>query len=249
MSVPNGCPEDITSKIQIQHLLTHTSGLGSYFNDEYFATSKNKYRELNDYQPLLAGERLEFEPGSAWRYSNSGMLLLGVVIEKITGQSYFDYVRENVYAPAGMLNTDCYEMDRPVPNLAIGYFEENGQWKNNLFLHVLKGGPAGGGFSTVEDLYRFSRAIRTYRLLDRVHTEQMLSPHPQLNSPGYGFGFGTEIDSGNRIVGHTGGFPGISAVLEIHLDSGFTLAALSNQGTGTEMVASKLRNLLLRLGR
>jgi CubicO group peptidase (beta-lactamase class C family) len=89
-----------------------------------------------------------------------GVLLLGAIIEKVTGRSYFDYVRGNVYAPAGMANTDCYEMDDVVPNLAIAYTRMTGHWTSNLFMHVIKGGPAGGGFSTVEDLLRFDVALR-----------------------------------------------------------------------------------------
>ncbi|MHC4236431.1 MAG: serine hydrolase domain-containing protein, partial [Planctomycetota bacterium] len=117
-------PQDITEKIRIKHLLTHTSGLGSYFNERYMESSKLLFRELDDYKPLIADSTLAFEPGTDWQYSNTGMFLLGVVIEKVTGQNYFDYIRENIAKPAGMVNTDCYEMDKPVPNLAIGYSKE-----------------------------------------------------------------------------------------------------------------------------
>ena len=79
----------------------------------YFATSG----QINE----LAEERLAFRPGQSWSYSNSGFLLAGAVIEGATGDDYFEHVKVNLYEPAGMVNTDCYEMDRPVPNLAIGY--------------------------------------------------------------------------------------------------------------------------------
>ncbi len=90
-------PIEITEKIKIKHLLTHTSGLGSYFNDTYMKSSKTLFRALDDYQPLVQSETLAFEPGTDWSYSNTGMFLLGVVIEKVTGKSYFDVVRERIY--------------------------------------------------------------------------------------------------------------------------------------------------------
>src|SRR5262249_62012789 len=104
-------------------------------------------------------------------------MILGAVIEKVSGQSYFDYVRDHVYKPAGMADTDAYEMDQDTPNLATGYTRMNlqgqsvaGPRRNNLFLHVVKGGPAGGGFSTAEDLIRFARALRGHRLLGPEQT-------------------------------------------------------------------------------
>ena len=98
---------------------------------------------------------LNFEPGTSWSYSNAGSILLGAIIEKVADTGYFDYVRENIYKKANMINSDCYEMYKPVPNLAIGYqkwkSEDNREyWQNNLFYHEVKGCPVGGGFSTVE---------------------------------------------------------------------------------------------------
>jgi len=144
-------PREITDKVTVHHLLSHTSGLGSYFNETYWNGSRELYRDVEDFKPLVQGEDLAFEPGARYSYSNTGMLLLGVVIESTTGQSYFDYIRENIYEPAGMTNSDSYEMDYPVENLAIGYepdWQSEYGWQNNLFKRVIKGGPAGGGFST-----------------------------------------------------------------------------------------------------
>jgi CubicO group peptidase (beta-lactamase class C family) len=246
-------PTAITDKIKIKHLLTHTSGLGSYFNDTYMKSSKTLFRELDDYKPLVQSETLAFEPGTDWSYSNTGMFLLGVVIEKVTEKSYFDVIRERIYEPAGMNNSDCYEMDRPVPNLAIGYSKESSDeglpWTNNYYKHVIKGGPAGGGFSTVEDLLRFDQALRSHKLLDPEHTEMVWSPKPELNSPEYGFGFGISGGPGNRIVGHSGGFSGISSNLDMFLDSGYTAAVMSNYDRGAIPVQNKIRELLARASR
>jgi len=205
-------------------------------------------RDIDDYKDLVKDEELAFEPGTQWHYSNTGMLLLGAIIEKVTRKSYFDYVRENIFEAAGMINTDSYEMDRPVPNLAIGYIKEYTdkgiQWKNNLYLHVIKGGPAGGGFSTVEDLLKFDVALRSGKLISKESFELLTTAKPELNSPEYGYGFGVDVIKGQRIVGHSGGFPGISAKLDMYLDTGYTVAVLSNYSQGMQPVVRKLMELM-----
>lgn len=243
-------PREVADKIKIEHLLTHTSGLGSYFTPKFMNASRALYRNVDDYKPLVSDERPVFEPGTDWAYSNTGMLLLGAVIESVTGQSYHDYIREKITGPAGMINTDCYELDRVVPNLAVGYSrksgpEGKGYYENNVFKHVIRGGPAGGGYSTVEDLLRFDQALRANKLVSEKSRERMWSPKPQ--SPDYGYGFGLRGTPGNRTVGHTGGFPGINSALEIHLDTGFTVAAMSNYDRGAMPIVDKINELLRRI--
>lgn len=239
--------KDIADKIEMRHLLTHSSGLGSYFNQTYMQTSKNNYRQLADYKPLIKDETLRFEPGTDNRYSNTGMFLLGVVIENVSGQDYFSYIREHIYVAAGMKNSDSYEMDQPITNLAIGYepsHENKTGWRNNLFTHVLKGGPAGGGFSTVEDLHQFAQALTQFKLLGKDFTRQLYLAKDELHAPNYGFGFAVGGTQDNRIVGHGGGFEGISANLDIYLDKGYVSAVLSNYGSGSRPIENKIRELL-----
>jgi len=240
-------PEELARKISIEHLLTHTSGLGSYFNREYMKSSRAMFRELEDYKSIVYQDTLDFEPGARWGYSNTGMFLLGVIVQMIADQNYFEYIREHIYEPAGMVNTDCYDMDRPVPNLAIGYSQHDGEWVNNLYQHVIRGGPAGGGFSTVPDLLAFDTALRGLVLLDQEHTELVWSAKPDIGSPGYGYGFSQGGTGANRIVGHSGGFSGISSNLDMFIDSGFTTAVMSNIDNGAIPIRDKLRELLLRV--
>jgi CubicO group peptidase (beta-lactamase class C family) len=250
---PDWLKPEAAKKIRIKHLLSHTSGLGSYFNDKYQNSSRALFRAVDDYKPLVIDDAPAFEPGTQWQYSNTGMLLLGAVIEKVTGGSYFDYVRENVYKPAGMTASDAYEMDLPVPNLAIGYdkeFLEDGtiRFRNNLYMHVIKGGPAGGGFSTVGDLVRFAGALSSGKLVSRDSYALLTSPKPDLKSPEYGFGFSFDKDDVlGRIVGHSGGFPGINSNLDIFQDRGVVAAVMSNYSGGAQAVQEKIRELLKRL--
>ena len=242
--------KEMSGKIEIQHLLTHSSGLGSYFNQTYMETSKNLYRTLDDYKPLIVDETLRFEPGSDNAYSNTGMFMLGVVIEKVSGQDYFSYIRDHIYKPAGMIHSDSYEMDQPVSNLAIGYHINPGVetgWNNNLYKNVLKGGPAGGGFSTVEDLHRFALALTEFKLLDKGFTEKVYSPKPDLHSPNYGYGFGVRRPANNRIIGHNGGFVGMSSNMDIYLDQGYVSIVLSNYTNGSRPIEIKIRELLDRV--
>ena len=240
-------PEEITSKITIHHLLTHTSGLGSYFNETYMKGSRELFRYVEDFKPLVKGEKPAFEPGERFRYSNTGMLLLGVVIESVTGQSYFDYVRKNIYEPAGMKDTDSFEMDYPVENLAIGYSPAPNRpygWKNNLYEHVIKGGPAGGGFSTVGDLHRFGLALLSGKLVSKESMEKMWTDHAGEN---YGYGFRISEGSFGRAVGHSGGFSGINGNLSLFLDKGYIAAVLSNYSRGASPVARKIEDLIARI--
>ena len=240
-------PKEITSKITIHHLLTHTSGLGSYFNETYSKGSRELYRTVEDFKPLVKEEKPAFEPGKRFRYSNTGMLLLGVVIESVTGQSYFDYIRKNIYEPAGMKNSDSYEMDYPVENLAIGYSLDRKSeygWQNNLFKHVIKGGPAGGGFSTVGDLHGFAHALQTGKLVSVDSLKTLWKDHSGEN---YGYGFGVVQGPNGKVVGHGGGFPGINGQLDIYLDKGYIVAVLSNYDHGASPVAQKISQLLARV--
>jgi CubicO group peptidase (beta-lactamase class C family) len=245
--LPEFPSKEAAEKIRIKHLLCHTAGLGSYFNRKFMESSRARFRTINDFMELAKDEKLAFEPGTKWSYSNTGMLVLGAVIEKATGQSYYDYIRENIYKPAGMVNSDCYDLDRVNPNLAVGYekdYADDGvRFRNNIFSHVIRGGAAGGGYSTVEDLMRFDAALRSNKLVGAEYVKLLLSPKPELNSPDYGYGFG--IDRENQIAGHSGGFEGISSNLDMFLNSGYTAVALSNYGGASFPVQEKMRELTL----
>lgn len=246
--VPDFPNKEDAQKIKLKHLLTHTAGLGSYFSRKWQESARDLYRSVDDMMKRVAEDekKLQFEPGTKWQYSNTGMLVLGKVIEVASGQSYFDYVRENIYKPAGMTNTDCYELDKVNPNLAVGYdkqFTDAGStFTNNVFAHVLRGGPQGGGYSTVEDLLKFEVALRSNKLVGAEYVKQLLSAKPELNSPDYGYGF--QIDKEVLSAGHGGGFLGISSNLEMFLGTGWSAIVMSNYGGASFSVTEKMRQLV-----
>jgi CubicO group peptidase (beta-lactamase class C family) len=243
--LPDALPKVDAQKVKIKHLLTHTSGLGDYlFTPEMRKLSYAQFRTVDEWMERIKNDALAFDPGTDIRYSNTGFLVLGKIIEQVTRESYFDYVRDHIYKPAGMTNTDAFEVDKVTPNLAQGYFKADGpagpEWKNNLFVHSIKGGPAGGGYSTVEDLLKFALALRSNKLVDKKYLEQLITEKPELNTPGYGYGF--EVHEG--AVGHGGSAPGISSMLRLYLDRGYILAVMSNYSYGNGSVVQAVQDLL-----
>jgi CubicO group peptidase (beta-lactamase class C family) len=239
-------------RIRIRHLLTHTSGLGSYFGPRFQEASRARWRTVDDAMALARPDSLRFEPGTRWAYSNTGYLVLGKVIEVVTGQDYFEVVRERIYSRAGMTASDSYELDRVNPDLAVGYELEYGpapaedRWRNNLFEHVIRGLPAGGGYATAMDLVRYSEALRAGTLLRPATLALMRAPRPEVASPRYGYGF--VLFEGPEIWGHGGDFPGIDADWNNYGDSGYTLVILANRSGVNDPVKRKVRRLLAAAG-
>ena len=246
--IPDFPNAEAAKKIQIKHLLSHTGGLGGYFSQRYWGMSRDRLRTVDDMMKLAREDEkdVKFEPGSRWAYSNTGMMVLGKVIEIASGQSYFDYVRDNIYKPAGMMNTDAYSLDRVNPNLAVGYdkqFTDTGiEWGNNVFAHVLRGGPQGGGYSTVEDLLKFDQALRSGKLVGAETLKTLTTPKPELKSPNYGYGF--QVDTERNVAGHGGGFTGINSNLDMYLGTGWSAIVMSNYSGGAGPVQAKMRQLI-----
>lgn len=232
--LPDYPDKEIAQKVTVHHLLTHTSGLGDIFGRDFDA-KKETLREIKDYVQLFAGKPLRFEPGQGWSYSNAGFIVLGLVVEKASGQAYYDYVQKNIYDVAGMKQSGSYPKTDKVPNLAVGYMRRGpgGAWEPNWETLPWRGMSAGGGDSTLEDLLRFDRALRTHKLLNRELTETVITgkvqPGQQADSK-YAYGFQDERVAGHRVVGHGGGAPGMNALLDMYLDSGYTVVVLSNFG-------------------
>jgi CubicO group peptidase (beta-lactamase class C family) len=222
--------KDFASKVTIQQLLTHTGGTGDIFGPEFDAHRK-ELRTLQDYVNLYGKRSLEFEPGSRWEYSNYGFLVLGVVVERVSGKSYYDYVSENVYGPAGMAASGSLTEDQSVPNRSVGYtrFGSNGLRPNTDTLPY-RGTSAGGGYSTVGDLLRFANALTGHRVLNTQNTELLTTG--KVDTPrGVKYAFGFMDDSAGaalRHFGHGGGAPGMNGDLQIYPQRGYVIAVLSN---------------------
>jgi CubicO group peptidase (beta-lactamase class C family) len=145
-----------------------------------------------------------------------------------------------------MTEIDSYELDRVNQNLAVGYakeFADKGvEFRTNIFLHVISGGPAGGGYSTVEDLLKFSVALQNGKLIKPETLQTMRSPKPEIASPTYGYGMMVNPQRG--IFGHGGDFLGVSANLDMFSDLGYTAIVLSNYDGTRQIVGAKLQELV-----
>ncbi len=220
--------KDVATKVTIHHLLTHSGGTGDIFGPAYDA-HRLELRTLQDYVKLYGERGPSFEPGSQWDYSNYGMLLLGVVVEKVSGVSYYDYVHDNVYVPAGMTRTASLPEDDVVSGRAIGYMRRDGVWKPNTDTLPYRGTSAGGGYSTVEDLVRFAMALRANRLLNAHYTDLLTTGKVETGRGGkYAYGFEDTVVQGVRSFGHGGGAPGMNGDLRIYPQSGYVIAVLAN---------------------
>ena len=232
--LPDYPNKEVADKVTIHQLLTHTSGMGLYWNEKFMA-QREKLLTVAAHLPLFASDPLTFPPGEKFQYSNSGYMVLGAIIEKVSGQDYYSYIQERICTPAGMSDTGFYEPGREIPNLAIGYSSMSDDGKpleeprDNTNIREIRGGPAGGGYSTVQDMVKFHMALRSYKLLSKEQTA--LVKTGKVDGPGgsrYGYGFGDNISEGKHIVGHNGGAPGIAANFEMYPELGYTAVLLMN---------------------
>ncbi len=261
--LPDYPNRQVAEQVTLHHLLTHTSGMGTYWQ-ALFATNWTDIRTHDQLLELFADEPLDFEPGERFQYSNSGFAVLGKVIEQVSEMSYFDYVRKHVFEPAGMTSTDSYEIDQLVPNLATGYTRHSpttgdtghdhdnagdAQRRSNVLAHSAKGCAAGGGYSTVRDLHRFALALAGDTLLKPETRAILLAGKVEMaRGIHYAYGFGVHGAGERRNVGHNGGAPGISADFRTYPETGYTMAVLANYDGAAMLVSRKLETLLARLG-
>lgn len=248
--LPDYPNKTVAAKVTIHQLLTHTSGMGMYFNDE-FMKRRASLKTLSDLLPLFVNDPLDFEPGQKMQYSNSGYVVLGLIIEKLTGQNYFDYVRQHIFEPAGMKHTASYELDQKVSNLAIGYTNmgltgrpEPGPRKDSTPHLTGRGSSAGGGYSTLDDMLKFGQALMDHKLLNKQYTDIVLSNQMPPGQPAAGYGFLIQVN-GARAIGNNGGAPGINSTFSVYPELGYTVVVMSNYDPpSASKVNGKIRDLL-----
>jgi CubicO group peptidase (beta-lactamase class C family) len=214
---------DLASRVTIRELLNHTGGTGDIFTPEYEA-HRGETRTLADYVKLFGNRPVAFEPGSRMEYSNYGFILLGRMIELVSGEPYQKYVQEHIYQPAGMMHTDSRPEADHVNVRAIGYSPRQSGLVPNTEGMPWSGTSAGGGYSTVRDLFLFAEALQSGKLLSPELLGEATQASPKRQD--YGMGFYVLPDGG---YGHGGGAPGINGELHILPHSGYVLVALANR--------------------
>jgi D-alanyl-D-alanine carboxypeptidase len=223
--LPDYPNRELAAQVTIRQLLTHSAGTGDIFTPEYSAR-REQVREHRDYIELFGQRATQFTPGSATGYSNYGYVLLGAIIEQVSGRSYHDYVQAEVFAPAGMDASGALPEVQVAAQLAVGYTTRDGQLQDNRDTLPWRGTAAGGGYSTTGDLLRFARALQDGRLLPAARVAEATRPQ---NADGwYGFGFIVGGEGRLRWFGHDGGAEGMSGSLRVYPGLGYVVIGLAN---------------------
>jgi CubicO group peptidase (beta-lactamase class C family) len=212
---PHRRPRTLAEGVTVHHLLCHTSGIGDYAEEDedlpgHVADYGSLWRDRpsyamqrpDDFLPMYADAAPVCEPGTDFHYSNAGYVLLGAVLEEVTGQALADVVTARVLRPAGMADSGYFRLDEAVPDLALGYLPSG---RSNIYSIPVVGGGDGGAFATARDLDRFLRSIATGSLLGDDLSRLMRTPHASIGQ-GWSMGYGLFLDAG---FGHGGGDPGV----------------------------------------
>lgn len=237
---------DYGDGITIENLLTHTSGIFSYTNiDGYMSAGVRMDVSVGELIDLFKDLPVEFAPGERWKYSNSGYILLGAIIESVSGMSYETFMRTRIFEPLALDHTSYGSRLRVIPNRAAGYGFLEGEWVNAPFLSMTQPYSAGALMSTVEDLYQWSRALFGGRVISDESLKRMTTPYV-LNdgdTTTYGYGLSLREVRGRRAIGHGGGIFGYLTD-EMYVPEADLFVAVFANSAGSEVsptfVATKL---------
>ena len=219
-------------RIKIKHLLSHTSGLSSF--DPSFSPPGDGTVTVQTILDSIKKEPLKFEPGTKWSYSNTGIQLLGRVVEVVTGQDYYEYVRKNVYQRGGMTRDPFPDYSRGAVAMAQPYEIEWGdfrpRWANQMAITTRRGGPAGGGIASAHDLLRLSIAMNAGQIVKPETLRLHASAKPELATQHYGYAFAVRARMAKKrpLVGHGGNAPGQCTEFGALTDTPYTIVVLSN---------------------
>ena len=238
-------PSPEKDTITIQQLLNHSSGLGDYMEHEDYKRTMSGIDTIADILPLVYAQKPLFPAGERFGYSNSGMVVLGAIIEKASGLSYRDYLQRHVFDPAGMKDSHLAQEDDVLANRSIGYtVKPDGGYRANV-REIMPSSADGGLRTTAQDLLRFDQALNGNTLLNAESRKRMLIPVGP--APFYASGWFTKRVDGHLAVGHGGGAPGINAEFRRYPDDGVTLIVLSNYDMGATPLAEAIERSLFGL--
>ncbi|HZS18506.1 MAG TPA: serine hydrolase [Candidatus Udaeobacter sp.] len=229
------------SGITVRHLLTQTSGLGDY--PEIFSLQRD-YTE-DDLLKMIATQPLGFAPGEKWSYSNLGYVTLGILVRKVSGQFWGDFLQKRVFDPLGMKNARVISEADVIPNRAAGYVLKDQVLKNQKWVSPSVNTTADGSlYFTVKDLARWDDALESQKLLSGANYGQMWTP-VRLNdgtTAPYGFGWRiSKTDSGRLILEHGGAWQGFASYIVRYPDDRLTVAALCNRaGADARYIANRI---------
>jgi D-alanyl-D-alanine carboxypeptidase len=220
---------DIATKVTVENLITHTGGTGDIFGPQ-FTANRLTLRDAKDYVALYGARGPQFAPGTSSAYSNYGFMLLGRIVEVVSGQSYDDYVAQHIFAPAHMTGTGMAPETTNLPHRAAGYMGIHRELKDAADTLPWRGTPAGGGYSTVGDMLAFANALQGHRLMNAASLVQLTTGGIRgTDGTFYRYDFTDQTPEGRRFWGHGGGAPGMNGDLRMFPDSGYVVVVLANR--------------------
>lgn len=233
-------------KITVEHLLTHTSGIKSYTGLPEWRPLWRKDLKMTELIDLFKNKPLEFAPGAGWNYNNSAFVLLGAIIEKVSGQSYADFVEKNIFAPLGMKQSFYDNTARVIPRRAAGYSRGQGGFVNAEYLSMSHPHAAGSLMSTVDDLAKWDAALYTEKLVKQESLKKAWTPFVLNDGKAtkYGYGWGVTTLEGERMITHGGGINGFTCDAARLPDSKVYVAILTNREGGTANLVPKIAAML-----
>jgi CubicO group peptidase (beta-lactamase class C family) len=226
--------------ITIHELLTHTSGIPDYFDEEVMKDYEDLWKErpvyqmrsLKDFLPLFQTDKMKFEPGDRFHYNNAGYILLGLIIEQQTGKEFADYIESAVFQKADMNSSGYFSMDGLPRNTAMGYIHNKDEdtWKTNIFSIPAKGGSDGGAFTTAPDMIKFCESLFDFTLVSEDTTRKLLTPHVLVKGEiNYGYGIWMNKRNNDIYKYHVMGFdPGVSFRASVYPNIQLKVAIPSN---------------------
>jgi CubicO group peptidase (beta-lactamase class C family) len=236
-------PAQVADTVTVHQLLTHTAGMGDYTQTPAFASERQTWNSAAEVfggiMGIIRTMPLAFTPGTRYQYSNSGFYVLGAIVAQVSGQSYYDYMRQYVFAPAGMTRTGFYTQPQMLANrdIAHPYATRDGQHVDVASEGTFIGGPDHGAYSSGPELLAFSRALQSGKLLTPAYAELALSGkypvaqatgEPAAQSISIGYGVENLIVNNQRVFGHPGGSQGANTDLNIYPGVGWVAAVLGN---------------------
>ena len=228
-SLKNYFPEwvDLNSQISIHHLLTHTSGVFNYSNlPDSHKTFQRMHHKKSDLIQIFTSKPLDFEPGTQYNYSNTGYYLLGMLIEKLSGNTYSEFLIENIFLPLGMLNTGVDDEKKIAESKAAGYYLNGNDMIHCNYINMNLILSSGAMYSTVEDLLIWDQALNSDKLLNKKSIKKMNTACKN----NYGYGVEVNMKGNRRVVQHNGGCEGFLAEIHRYVDDDFAVVVLSNYG-------------------
>lgn len=242
--------------ITIHHLLTHTSGVPDYFDEDEMDDFEMLWESLpmyrircaKDFLPMFQYEKMQEKAGSPFKYNNTGYIILGLVIEQISGMNFTDYIEKNVFQTAGMPNSGYFSMDELPQNTAIGYIEKpDGTLKSNIYSLPAKGGPDGGAFVTATDVGMFWEALMKGRLLSEEMTKTLLTPRETVEDDIF-YGYGGYMESNKQGVVkyiQMGYDPGVNYRSVHYPNLDLTIIVCSNKSEGAYEMLKEIESLII----